>query len=97
MVPVLAKIRIKDGKMDEAIDMIKALLTEVTKEEGTLIYKFCRDENKPNIVIVMEAYKDKAALSVHSSTPHFKEFFGKIGPILDGEPEIMVMEEIASI
>jgi quinol monooxygenase YgiN len=97
MVPVIAKLGVKDGKMDEAIEMVKALTAEVAKEEGTLIYKFCRDPKNPNVLVVMEAYKDADALQVHSTTPHFKDFFGKFSAILEGAPEIMILEEIVSI
>ena len=40
MVPVIAKLEVKEGKMDEAIEMVRALTAKVAKEEGTLIYKF---------------------------------------------------------
>ena len=97
MVPVIAKLGVKEGKMEEAVEMVKKLVAEVAKEEGTLIYKFCKDNKKPNVLVVMEAYKDKAALAAHSSTPHFQEFFAKFSAFMDGAPEIMILEEIASI
>lgn len=97
MVPVIAKLGVKEGKMAEAVEMIKKLVAEVAKEEGTLIYKFCKESKKPNTLVVMEAYKDKAALQAHSSTPHFQEFFAKFSAVMDGAPEIMILEEIASI
>ncbi len=97
MVPVMAKLRVKEGKMDEATQMIKKLVAEVAKEEGTLIYKFCKDAKNPNTLVVMEAYTDGEALKFHSSTPHFQEFFASFSTIMDGAPEILVLEEIASI
>ena len=97
MVPVLAKLGVKEGKMDDAIAMVKELVAEVAKEEGTLLYKFCKDPKNPNVLIVMEAYKDEAALQTHSTTPYFTEFFGKFSAIMEGAPEIMILEEIASI
>ena len=97
MVPVIAKLGVKEGKMDEAIEMIKELTAEVAKEEGTLIYKFCRDPKNPNVLVVMEGYKDAAALQAHSTTPHFNAFFGKFSAVMEGAPEIMMLEEIVSI
>lgn len=97
MVPVIAKLEVKEGKMDEAIEMVRALTAKVAKEEGTLIYKFCKDPKKPDILLVMEAYKDAAALKVHSTTPYFKDFFREFSAIMKGNPEIMVLEEIVSI
>jgi quinol monooxygenase YgiN len=44
----------------------------------------------------VELYADQAALKVHSTTPHFKEFFGKFSAVMAGAPEIMILEEVAS-
>lgn len=59
----------EEGKMDEVIDMIKELMADVAKEEGTLYYTMNRDPADPNTIVILERYKDKAALDYHSSTP----------------------------
>ncbi len=97
MISLVARLPIKEGKMDEAINMFKELMKEVAKEEGTLSYTINRPQKDPNMLVVMERYKDKAALDFHSSTPHFKAFFAKIGALMAGRPELTVMEEIHSI
>ena len=97
MIGVIAKIAVKEGKADEAIDLIKTLMAEVAKEEGTLAYTMNQDPSNPNMIVIMERYRDKAALDYHSSTPHFKAFFNKVGGLLAGKPEIRVMDEIHSI
>ena len=97
MLGVIAKLPIKEGKVDEVIDLVKTLMAEVANEKGTLAYTLNRDPSNPNGIIFMERYKDKAALDLHSSTPHFKAFFGNIKSLLAGKPEISVLEEIQSI
>ena len=97
MIPVMAKVTVKEGKMDEAVAMIKKLVPKVAKEKGTLLYRFCKDPKNPNTIIVMEAYADEGALNAHSTSPYFKEFFATFPTLLDGAPEIVVLEEIASI
>jgi len=97
MIGVIATLPIQDKKMDEAIDLIKELMVSVAKEEGTLSYTMNRDKARPNTIVIMERYRDPAALDYHSSTPHFKAFFKGIGAVLAGKPEINVMEEIHSI
>ena len=97
MVGLIAKLVIKEGKMDEAIGLFKELMKSVAREEGTLFYTINRDKANPNTIIVMERYKDKEALKVHSSTPEFKAFFEKIGGLLAEKPENIVLEEIHSI
>jgi quinol monooxygenase YgiN len=96
MISVIAKLPIKEDKMDEAVAAIKELVKDVAKEEGTLFYTLNRDAKNPSTLVFMERYKDKDALNVHSNTPHFKVFFSKSGAWLSGKPEIAIMEEIVS-
>jgi quinol monooxygenase YgiN len=96
MVSVIAKLPIKEGKVEEAIAAVKELMVQVAREEGTLMYTLNRDQSNPNTLVIMERYKDKAAFDVHSSTPHFKAFFAKSKAFIGGRPEIAVMEEIHS-
>jgi quinol monooxygenase YgiN len=96
MISVIAKLPIKDDKVDEAVAAIRELMQDVAKEEGTLFYTLNRDSKNPSTLIFMERYRDKDALNAHSATPHFKVFFAKSGALLSGKPEILFMEEILS-
>jgi quinol monooxygenase YgiN len=96
MISLIAKLPIKEDKMDEAVAAIRELVTEVAKEEGTMFYTLNRDSKNPNTLVFMERYRDKDALNVHSNTPHFKAFFAKSGAWLSGKPEVLFMEEILS-
>ena len=97
MLSIIAKMPIKEGKMDEAVQAIKELISQVATESGTLLYTLNRDKKNPNLLVFMERYKDQAALDAHGSSPYFKAFFGKSAAFLSGRPEISVLEEIASI
>jgi quinol monooxygenase YgiN len=96
MVSVIAKLPMKEEKVQEAIAAIKELMKEVAKEDGTVLYTLNRDAKNPNTLVFMERYKDKAAVDTHSGTPHFKAFFAKAAEFLAGRPEIVIMEEILS-
>ncbi len=95
MLTIIAKMPIKEGKMDEALKEFKELMIEVAKEEGTVLYSLNVEKANPNTLVVVEQYKDKEALNFHSSTPHFQEFFAKSSALLGGNPELVVMKEIA--
>ncbi|MDH5372595.1 MAG: antibiotic biosynthesis monooxygenase [Acidimicrobiia bacterium] len=96
MVGLIARMLVKEGKMGEAIEAFEELMAAVAGEDGTLAYSLNR-ESDSNTLVMLERYRDKAALAVHSSTPHFKAFSAKAGGFLDGRPEITIMDEIASI
>ena len=95
MITVIAKLPIKEGKMDEVLAEFKILMAEVAKEEGTVLYSLNSEKAKPNTLVVVEQYKDKDAFNFHSSTPHFKEFFTKSAAFIGENPEIVVMREIS--
>jgi len=97
MISVIAKIPIKEGKIEEAIQAFKELMEHVAKEEGTLMYTMNRAQSNPNTLVIMERYKDKASLDLHSSSPYFKAFLTRSPDFIAGRPEITVMEEIHSI
>jgi quinol monooxygenase YgiN len=97
MISVIAKIPIKEEKLTEAIETFKQLIAEVAKEEGTLFYSLNVSKSEPNTLVVMERYKDKEALGFHSSTSHFKAFSAKGAELFSGKPEILILNELASI
>jgi quinol monooxygenase YgiN len=96
MISVIAKIPMKEDKVDEAIEAVKEMMKGVATEEGTLSYSLNRDQKNPNVLIFIERYTDNDALKAHSSTEHFKAFSGKIPEFLAGKPEITVMEELVA-
>jgi len=97
MVAIIAKLPIQEDKIDQAKELFKDMLKNVSTEEGTLAYTINVSKKEPNTIVVMERYKDEAALGAHSSTPHFKEFSGKLGGVLAGKPEISILDEIGTI
>ena len=97
MLTLIAKLPVKEGKMDEAKAAFSELIAKVAGEEGTMMYSLNQDKASPNLLVVVEQYKDKAALDFHSSTPHFKAFFAASGAFLGGKPEISVLEQVQSI
>lgn len=91
---IVAKLKAQSGKEADVEQALKAILEDVEKEAGTLIYKLHRAQNDPTTFLFYEKYTDKGALKTHSATPYFKALFGKIGPLLDGSPQIEMYDEI---
>jgi len=97
MLGLIAKLKIQEGRMDEALDLFKGLVADVRTEAGTLSYTVNKDTAAPNVIVVVERYKDADALTAHSSTPHFAAFSKRIAGLLDGKMEMSILEEVASI
>lgn len=97
MIAVIAKVPVQPAKKEEALSAVKELMRQVAQEESTLYYTLNIDKNQPDTLVFIERYKDMAALTVHSSTPHFQEFMKKAMTFSSGQPEIQVLKEIESI
>ena len=97
MVTLIARLPIVEGKMDEALAAFKALMSEVAKEGGTVLYSLNVEKANPNTLVVVEQYKDKESLKFHSSTPYLKEFFEKSASFTRGKSDVAIMEEISRV
>ncbi|MGM0453788.1 MAG: putative quinol monooxygenase [Thermodesulfobacteriota bacterium] len=97
MISVIAKLTLQHGKKQQAMEAIQELMAGVARESGTLHYTVNMDENYPDVLIFMERYRDMEALKAHGATPHFRAFMDKVPDFAEGQPEINVLTELASI
>lgn len=95
MVTVIAKLKVKAGSdaafrqaADKMIAHVKA------HEPGALTYVLYRSTADPNEFVFYEVYSDQAALAVHGSSEPMMQFFGAVGGLLDGRPEVTLYDEI---
>jgi len=97
MISVIAKVPVQSEKKEKALNAVKELMAGVAKEEGTLYYTLSIDRKNPDTFVFMERYRDMNAFKSHGATPHFAGFMEKAMAFASGAPEIVVLEEIASI
>jgi len=97
MIVIIATFKAKAGQEKELEDALISIVPKVQEEEGTVMYTIHKSKADPGQFLFYEKYKDKAALELHSSTPYFKAFAGQIGPYLEGNPDIKIYKDIASI
>ncbi|KUJ19770.1 uncharacterized protein LY89DRAFT_611580 [Mollisia scopiformis] len=68
----------KSGKADRVVELLQGVAAYVKENEPqTLRYEISRQANKKTgdeEVIMVESYKDKAALNTHGSSETFKKF-----------------------
>ncbi|MBW2442096.1 MAG: antibiotic biosynthesis monooxygenase [Deltaproteobacteria bacterium] len=94
---VVAKLKARSGEESKMADALRAMVSKVEKEEGTLVYTLHQAQNDPAQFLFYEKYADGEALKAHSSTPYFKELFGTLKPLLNGAPEIEMYNELAGL
>jgi quinol monooxygenase YgiN len=98
MIIVEGSARIPEGAWDEAIAAMETMIRASREEAGCIEYAYSRDLLDPNLLRIIERWKDKDALVSHFAEPHmavFRQALGKVGPqdlevrMYDADPEPM--------
>ena len=93
MPSVIATIKIKDDKIDEAKTFLKQLSADtLAKEPGTLAYTVHQKKDDPTTFVFYEKYENDAAFARHGE--NLKSQGAGFAGILAGRPEIVVLDEI---
>jgi len=93
MPSLIATLKVKEDKVDEAVKFFQELQENVkSNEPGTLEYTFHQKAGEPSTFVVYEKYADADALKAHSA--NLAKVGARFAPLLNGPPEIVAMEEI---
>ena len=88
-VVVVAVIQFKPGSEDEGRAAFEASIPPTHAEDGCLGYALHQDRKDPTRFVFVEQWASTEALDAHSHTPHLKELFGKVGPLVAAPPQII--------
>jgi quinol monooxygenase YgiN len=94
-ITVIAKLKVKPGSEAAFEGAAKEMIATVKLEPGTLTYILHKNTKDPTEFTYYEIYQDQAALDSHGKTDHMKAFGEKIGALLNGRPEIAILNEVA--
>ncbi|MGO8991343.1 MAG: putative quinol monooxygenase [bacterium] len=93
MITLIAKVKVKEGKMDEAINALKEIVPKIkAAEPGCLVYIPHTVRGEDNTIIFYEKYQDKEALKVHSS--NLPKTLEKFAPLLEPGTDVKTCYEI---
>jgi quinol monooxygenase YgiN len=95
MVTVIAKLKVKAGREADFEKAARDMITYVeANEPETKTYLLHRAAGDPTDYLFYEVYTDQAALARHGGSEAMQRFFGLMGGVLDGRPEIALYEAI---
>jgi quinol monooxygenase YgiN len=93
MPSIVATIKVKEDKIEEAKAFVKELSAEVlSNEPGTLAYVFHQRADDPTVFVAYEKYESQEAFKAHSKNLASKG--ASFAAILAGPPEILMLEEV---
>ena len=95
-VTVVAKLKVQSGSEAQFTAAADKMIAHVkANEPGTLQYILHRAGSDPSTFMFYEIYADPAAMAAHSGSTAMAEFFGAVGGLMDGRPDIAIYEEVA--
>lgn len=96
-VTVVVSFRMKEGKEEEAIALLKELTSGVKENEpGALAYVAHRDADDPMKITFIEIYKDQAAIQDHRNDPAVQAALPRFGEVFEpGAPEVTNLTRVA--
>ncbi len=74
MITVVAHWRVKEGHLDDVLAHVAELRTASLAEPGCLEYAAFRSVDTEDELLLVERYRDAAAVDAHRRSPHYGAF-----------------------
>ena len=90
---LFAKWTVKEGHVDQVLELLAQMTEKTRKEEGNLFYRIHQSISDANTLMLYEGYVDTAAVEAHRNSDHFQSLvIGKAVPILESREAILASE-----
>jgi len=94
---MMVKFKAKPGKSEEMKSFWLDMQKEVAKSEpGNVQYDLLVMAGDPTVYVIIERYKDAAAVAAHGQSEKAKAMFAKLGELMEGPPEFHYMQLVSS-
>ena len=91
---VVATIPVKPETVEDARSVLDTLVAATRREEGVMSYDLYESASAPSTFVMVERYRDQAALDEHMSSPHLAAAFAAAEPLLAGEVAIHPLQPV---
>ncbi len=95
-ISIIATLTAAEGKADELLAGLEALVATADEEPGLEVYSLHRDPKDPNTLYFFEVYADDEAFAVHGKGDRMKAAMGALGGLLAGRPDVKMLAPVAA-
>jgi quinol monooxygenase YgiN len=81
-ITVIATLGCQPGQRTTLLPLLDALRQATLQESGCLQYVPNLDPSAPDCVVMVESWRDQAALDAHTASTHFQYFREQAAPLL---------------
>ncbi len=71
-------IRVEDDKYEIVLEAARRLTEASLLQEGCVAYDIFRSATRPNVLMICETWRDRAALDAHSASQEFIRYVGEM-------------------
>lgn len=89
MIVVTALVQVRPEEADRALEVLETAITATHGEAGCIAYALHRDLEDATRFVIVEKWASPEALAEHGETPHLKQLFADLGPLLAAAPTIV--------
>ncbi len=89
---IIATLKIKKGKLDEAVEILKNFSEWVKANERGTVYYLVHKLKDQSVLVVYEQYKNEAAFNIHCQ--HLMERAKELLTLVEGNIEVQNLEDI---
>jgi quinol monooxygenase YgiN len=90
---MVVKFRARPGKSEEMKAFWLEMQQEVARSElGAVQYDLLVMAGEPDVYVIIERYKDAAAVAAHGTSEKARAMFAKLGELMDGPPQADYMQ-----
>jgi quinol monooxygenase YgiN len=92
---MLIKTKTQPGQRDAVRALYEKMLApRAAENKGQELVVFSYDPQDADVFYLFEIYSSKETLELSSQAPWFWEYMGAAGPLLDGQPEVVMLSPV---
>lgn len=89
-VHVFATWKVKEGQIENVLNILKTVHNESIKENGNMFYKVHQSNSDINTILLFEGYINEAAVAEHRNSAYFQHLvLGQIVPLLENREIVL--------
>ncbi len=92
MIIIHAYLKVEAQQRQAFLDQAKLITVPSQAEEGNISYQYFEDPEQPNTFVFVEKWKDQAAIDVHETTAHFRNFVEVLTELICAPIEVQLFE-----
>ncbi|MEK4848399.1 putative quinol monooxygenase [Paenibacillus sp. FSL H7-0756] len=90
MLIIHALLHVNPAREEEFLATAKTLIAATHEEEGNLSYELYKHAADGSLYLMVETWRDQAAIAAHNTSPHFTAFAAKAGEFLTAPLDVKV-------